>query len=104
MNEASTSKYRLTLIHEEDDWDIPWQHTSVIFSYAVNATLLDRKGLMDAGSESTTELGAGGRVVEWSTDVGVIRKEILNFGLYDEVMSNAIVTVAVMRIFGDTQK
>ena len=36
LNEAGTSKYHLVLIHREDDWDVPWQHTSMLFSHAVN--------------------------------------------------------------------
>lgn len=30
-NEANGEKYRLTLIHAEDDFDIPSHHTQVIF-------------------------------------------------------------------------
>jgi abhydrolase domain-containing protein 12 len=99
VNEAKNSKYHLTLIHAEDDWDVPWQHTFTVFSHAVNATLPDHKELIHIGPEPTTELGAAGRVVEWRTNVGVIREEILKFGLHDIIMSNPVITLAVMRIF-----
>lgn len=37
-NEANNQKYRLTLIHAEDDYDVPWHHTEIVFWHAVNAT------------------------------------------------------------------
>ena len=36
-NKANREKYQLTLIHAEDDYDIPSHHTKVIFWHAVNA-------------------------------------------------------------------
>ena len=92
VNEARENKYRLTFVHGEDDWDVPWQHTSSVFSHTVSAT-------SPGGSKSTTELGAAGRVVEWRTNVGIIREEILKFGLHDVIMSYPAITLAVMRIF-----
>jgi abhydrolase domain-containing protein 12 len=38
-NEANGEKYRLTLIHAKDDYDIPWHHTEFIFWHAVNAAV-----------------------------------------------------------------
>jgi abhydrolase domain-containing protein 12 len=37
-NEVNGKKYRLTLIHAEDDYDIPSHHTQTVFWHAVNAT------------------------------------------------------------------
>ncbi|OBT56665.1 hypothetical protein VE04_03823, partial [Pseudogymnoascus sp. 24MN13] len=37
-NEANGKRYRLTIIHAEDDYDIPWHHTPAIFWHAVNAS------------------------------------------------------------------
>jgi abhydrolase domain-containing protein 12 len=42
--------------------------------------------------------GPAGSVVEWKTDYGVIREEILKYGLHDVIMGNSIVTLAVMRM------
>ena len=101
-NEANGEKYRLTVIHAEDDWDIPWHHTPIVFWHAVNASTpggisydeLERKKL-----DSTVDLGAAGSVMEWKTDYGVIREEILKTGLHDVIMGYPIVTMAVMRSF-----
>lgn len=103
-NEANGVKYRLTLIHAEDDWDIPWHHTEVLFWHAVNATAQQKISYNDldklkAGSK--TDLGAAGSVMEWRTENGVIREEILKTGLHDVIMGNPVITMAVMRIFAN---
>lgn len=102
VNEAKKNKYRLTLIHAEDDWDVPWQHTSTLFWHAVNGSTpegISPEKLDEIRKKSTTDLGAAGKLIEWRTSVGVIREEILRFGLHDVIMGNPAVTLAVMRIF-----
>ncbi|KAL8815941.1 MAG: hypothetical protein Q9223_004976 [Gallowayella weberi] len=104
-NEENGEKYRLTLIHAEDDWDIPWHHTKIIFWSAVNATVahgISYEELDQKKMESKADLGAAGSVMEWQTGNGIIREEILKTGLHDVVMGNSVVTMAVMRIFGAT--
>lgn len=101
-NEANGEKYKLTLIHAEDDWDIPSHHTEVVFWHAVNATVargISYDELEEVKFKSRTDLGAAGSVMEWRTKNGVIREEILKTGLHDVVMGNAVITMAVMRIF-----
>ena len=101
-NEANREKYPLTLIHAEDDYDIPSHHTKVIFWQAVNATVLrgiTYNDLEEVKYNSNKDLGAGGSVVEWRTKNGVIREEILMTGLHDAVMSYPVITLAVMRMF-----
>ncbi|KAK4898275.1 hypothetical protein LTR27_004282 [Elasticomyces elasticus] len=99
--EASDSPYRLTLLHAEDDYDIPWTHTPVVFWHAVNATQergMTFKELDDEKAKIRTDLGAAGSVVEWKTSNGIIREEILKYGLHDVIMGNPIVTLAVLRM------
>ncbi|MCJ1402935.1 hypothetical protein MMC11_006156 [Xylographa trunciseda] len=101
FNEANGQKYRLTLIHAEDDYDIPSHHTQTVFWHAVNATIAGgiTYGELEAKkSKSKMDLGAAGSVVEWRTENGVIREEILETGLHDVVMGNPVITIAVMRI------
>lgn len=101
-NEANRERYRLTIIHAEDDYDIPWHHTELVFWHAVNATTsrgISYKELEELKVESKTNLGAAGSVMEWRTENGVIREEILKTGLHDVVMGNPVVTMAVMRTF-----
>ena len=101
-NEANGEHYQLTLIHAEDDYDIPWHHTEVLFWHAVNATVPQGIGhdeLNKVRSKSKTDLGGAGSVMEWRTKNGVIREEILKTGLHDVIMGNPVITVAVMRIY-----
>jgi abhydrolase domain-containing protein 12 len=101
-NEANGEKYRLTIIHAEDDYDIPWQHTPAIFWHAVNASVpagISSEDLEQRKLESRIDLGAAGSVMEWRTDNGVIREEILKTGLHDVIMGYPVITMAVMRCF-----
>jgi abhydrolase domain-containing protein 12 len=100
-NEANGEKYRLTLIHAEDDYDIPWHHTPTVFWHAVNATVpggISYDEFEEKKCKSKIDLGAAGSVMEWRTYNGIIREEILKYGLHDIVMGNPVVTIAVMRI------
>ncbi|KAK6359844.1 hypothetical protein TWF696_000977 [Orbilia brochopaga] len=100
-NEAHGRKYRLTLIHAQDDYDVPWTHTPVNFWWAVNATVPGGITYSELDVEKDgirQDLGAAGTVVEWRTANGVIREEILKHGLHDVVMGYPVVTMAVMRI------
>lgn len=102
MNEANREKYYLTLIHAEDDYDIPSHHTEVLFWHAVNATVpreITYADLEDMKYKSKKDLGAAGSVMEWRTENGVLREEILKTGLHDVVMGNPVITMAVMRMF-----
>jgi abhydrolase domain-containing protein 12 len=101
-NEVNEEKYRLTVIHAEDDYDIPWHHTQVVFWHAVNASVpagISYDELEQRKLDSKVDLGAAGSVMEWRTDHGVIREEILKTGLHDVVMGYPVVTMAVMRSF-----
>ena len=102
-NEANGKRYQLILIHAEDDYDIPWHHTEVLFWHAISATVprgIGYNELDKLRSKSKNDLGAAGSVMEWRTKKGVIREEILKTGLHDVVMGNPVITMAVMRIHG----
>ncbi|KAH8805365.1 Alpha/Beta hydrolase protein [Xylogone sp. PMI_703] len=102
-NEANGKKYQLTLIHAEDDDDVPWYHASIIFWHAVNASMPDGISYEDLElkrSESRVDLGAAGSFMEWRTDNGIVREEILKTGLHDVLMGYPAITMAVMRSFG----
>ncbi|KAK6542578.1 hypothetical protein TWF694_006525 [Orbilia ellipsospora] len=103
MNEANSQKYRLTIIHAQDDYDVPWTHTPQMFWRAVSGTGTVPRGLTFDEMESKKagirkDRGEGGTVVEWQTENGIIREEILKYGLHDVIMGNPIITLAVMRI------
>ncbi|KAL1894172.1 hypothetical protein Sste5346_005958 [Sporothrix stenoceras] len=101
-NERNEQDYRLTVIHAKDDYDIPWSHTPVVFWHAVNASVpagISHDELELIKLDSRRDLGAAGTVMEWKTDHGVIREEILETGLHDVIMGYPVVTMAVMRSF-----
>lgn len=102
-NEENGKKYRLTIIHAEDDWDIPWHHTEILFWHAVKASVpkeeMSYEDFVYMKPRLKFDLGAGGSVVEWRSEYGVIREEILKGGLHDVVMGWPVVSMAVMRIF-----
>jgi abhydrolase domain-containing protein 12 len=105
-NEANNTPYRITIIHAEDDYDVPWTHSQELFWYAVNATKatgVSREDLESARLHGKSDLGPAGTVMQWETEHGVIREEILKTGLHDVIMGNQIVTLAVMRILQSTE-
>ncbi|KAM5475149.1 putative acylglycerol lipase [Microsporum audouinii] len=99
--ESNNEKYRITLIHAEDDYDIPFHHTQSLFWSAVNATVPDgitHKELdLKKAAEKIDNIAAGS-VMEWRTENGVIREQILKTGLHDVIMGYPVISVEVMRI------
>lgn len=103
FNEKHGARYYLALIHAEDDYDIPWQHTHSLFHHLIEATSTNDSSDSDVASRSaalTVDHKAGGRIAEWNTNIGCIRQEIHKHGLHDAIMGSAVVTLAVSRIFG----
>ncbi|KAH9817393.1 alpha/beta-hydrolase [Teratosphaeria destructans] len=101
-SEANEKPYRITIIHAEDDYDIPWQHSAELLWHAVNASVpgaVTPDELDIRKEEMQVDLGSAGRVAEWRTSRGIVREEILKYGLHDVLMGNPIVTLAVMRLF-----
>ncbi|KAI5199722.1 alpha/beta-hydrolase [Aureobasidium subglaciale] len=102
-NEINGLRYRITVIHAEDDYDIPWTHTPQLFWRAVSATKptgISFEELELLKFKSRVDNGPAGSVAEWKTEHGVIREEILKYGLHDVIMGNPVVTLAVARILG----
>lgn len=98
------NKYDITLIHAEDDYDIPWMHSEVIFWHTVNATRdidssLSFEELEIEKDRRRVALGAGGWEVAWRSRGGVIREQIVKHGLHDRIMSYPVVSLAVARAF-----
>jgi abhydrolase domain-containing protein 12 len=100
-NKDNGIHYRITMVHAEDDYDIPWTHTPQLFWHAINGTKsmgISFEELELLKAKARVDNGPAGSVVEWKTDHGIIREEILKYGLHDVIMGNPIVTLAVMRM------
>ncbi|KAI2465001.1 alpha/beta-hydrolase [Annulohypoxylon bovei var. microspora] len=101
---GDSQKYHVTIIHAEDDYDIPWSHSEQVFWHAVNASLpegIEYEVLEREKEASRMVRGAGGWVVDRRTAKGVIREEIMQYGLHDRIMSYPVVSSAIMRAFGN---
>ncbi|KAI1264466.1 Alpha/Beta hydrolase protein [Xylariaceae sp. FL1019] len=94
--------YDITIIHAEDDYDIPWSHSDQLFWHAVNASTEEGiafEALEEEKYATRIDNGDGGWAVERRTERGVIREEIMKYGLHDRIMSYPVVSLAVMRAF-----
>lgn len=95
-------KYHITIIHAEDDYDIPWSHSDQLFWHAVSAARpggISYDELEEEKQQTRTVLGPAGWAVEHRTTKGIIREEIAKWGLHDRIMSYPIVSLAVLRAF-----
>ncbi|KAI1110886.1 Alpha/Beta hydrolase protein [Nemania sp. NC0429] len=95
-------RYDITIIHAEDDYDIPWSHSEQLFWHAANASTphgIAFDELEREKSASRVDNVAGGWTVERRTRRGVVREEIMKYGLHDRIMSYPVVSMAVMRAF-----
>lgn len=101
-NEVSSHQYRITLIHAEDDYDIPLHHTPTLLNHAASATSSHEIGQDDVAEWKSNQgqaIGHAGHEANWRTHHGVISEYLLKYGLHDVVMGAPIVTLAAMRIF-----
>jgi abhydrolase domain-containing protein 12 len=104
--ETERARYHITMIHAKDDYDIPWTHTEQLYWHAVNASLpqgIRYDELEQEKDKVRQPLGAGGWVVERATEQGVLREEIVEFGLHDRLMSYPVVSLAVWRAFNNSR-
>ena len=97
-------KYDITLIHAEDDFDIPWSHSDILFWHAANAMLespssLTFEELEKIKVKEKTPLGAGGWEMELKGKGGIVREQIVKHGFHDRIMSYPVVSLAISRIF-----
>lgn len=101
---ARRRKFDVTIIHAEDDYDIPWVHSDMVFWHAVNATRdggasLSFEELEVEKEKRKVALGAGGWELEWLAKSGIVREEIVKHGLHDRIMSYPVVSLAIVRAF-----
>ncbi|KAH8898912.1 abhydrolase domain-containing protein 12 [Thozetella sp. PMI_491] len=83
-------KYHITILHGQDDYDIPWAHSEQLYWHAVNATSSLGISYDELEKEKILvrkDLGAGGWSVTRQTEKGEITEMILKNGLHDVIMS-----------------
>ena len=109
--EQASKPYDITIIHAQDDWDIPWVHSETLFWHAIEASV-SKNGHESfdeirkrVNNESEKQSGAGSWIKERRTRRGLLRQDIVKYGLHDRIMSYPIVSLAVWRAFqSSTQK
>lgn len=102
---ARKERYYINIIHAEDDTDIPWSHSDILYWHAVNAS--SPSGIKFEDFEPKKEaskkpIGAGGWTVDWRTEDGIIREDIVKYGVHDKIMSYPVVSLAVLRAFASS--
>lgn len=97
------TKYDVTMIHAQDDYDIPWVHSDMLYWYGANATRpspVTFSELEKEKADARIELGDGGWAVESRSSSGALREHITKYGLHDRIMSYPVVSRAILRAFG----
>ncbi|KAI1865514.1 uncharacterized protein JN550_008271 [Neoarthrinium moseri] len=100
--EGNHSKYYIAILHAEDDYDVPWFHSELLFWQAVNAS--QSHGTSPEALDGKTQLtkiplGAAGWAMNQKTRRGAIKKHILKHGFHDKIMSYPIVSLEVLNAF-----
>lgn len=102
MSSDDNARYHITIIHAEDDYDIPWEHSDKLYWHAVNASSphgISYEELEEEKAASRSELQGGGWVVEQNSQKGSLREAISKWGLHDRIMSYPVVSMAVWKAF-----
>jgi abhydrolase domain-containing protein 12 len=104
-HDSRRNSYDITLIHAEDDWDMPWIHSEILFAHAIQAmhdnATFTKELFEEEKAKKKLPLGAGGWEVEWYGKNGVVREQIVKHGLHDRIMSYPVVSLAIARAFAN---
>ncbi|KAG5664250.1 hypothetical protein KAF25_007984 [Fusarium avenaceum] len=98
-------RYDITLLHAEDDTDIPMEHSIKLYREAIRAAedakdlAGDEEALLDSIGKAEKSRGEGGSLTIWPTKKGDIRLEILKYGVHDKIMSYPATGLAISRAF-----
>ena len=95
-----TRPYHITLIHAEDDITISCEHSNVLY-WRMTTTARDQKqtyeSFQDRKPDYINSLGQGGWTAEHRTSRGIIRQEMLRYGVHNKIMSYPVGGAAVLR-------
>ncbi|KAM0200442.1 hypothetical protein ACHAPQ_011983 [Fusarium lateritium] len=106
----SAERYDITLLHAEDDTDIPMEHSIKLYREAIRAaedakdSTGDEEALVDSIRKVEKRRGEGGSLTVWSTKKGDIRLEILKYGVHDKIMSYPATGLAISRAFASVSR
>ena len=95
-------RYHITLIHAQDDMNIPASHSDNLAWHAVDASIDMSTAKKESANEKDAkkvDLGDGGWSVEWTPRAGTIREERPRYGGHNKIKVYPIVGFAVSRAF-----
>ncbi|RGP60940.1 monoacylglycerol lipase abhd12 [Fusarium sporotrichioides] len=101
----SAERYDITLLHAQDDTDIPMEHSVKLYREAVRVAenvddlIEDEGALLHRTGKNEQSRGEGGSVTVCATSKGNIRLEILKYGVHDKIMSYPATGLAISRAF-----
>jgi abhydrolase domain-containing protein 12 len=102
----NSKNHRLALVHSEDDCDIPVAHSQQLFWHAVkasSATSVSFAELKKYKGRNKVDFGPGGWYVDWTTEKGSIRLQVLKHGQHDWQMTYPATALALVRAFRSRQ-
>lgn len=101
--EARKGRYHITMIHAEDDPDIPFSHTDQLFRLAVSASTsaktIDSQDWEHHKESTKTDLAGGGYAAKWQSAHGDITEILTKYGSHDRLMSYPVASLAVFEAF-----
>ncbi|KAI8722590.1 AB hydrolase-1 domain-containing protein [Fusarium sp. LHS14.1] len=103
-------RYDITLLHAEDDTDIPMENSIKLYREAVRVAeniknvTEDEGALLERIERLKESRGEGGSITVWPTRKGDIRLEILKYGVHDKIMSYPATGLAISRVFKSVGK
>lgn len=106
----SAERYDITLLHAEDDTDIPMEHSIKLYREAIRVAedakdLAGNEGaLVESIGKAEKRRGEGGSLTIWPTKKGDIRLEILKYGVHDKIVSYPATGLAISRAFASVSR
>jgi abhydrolase domain-containing protein 12 len=94
--------YHVEIFHSQDDPIVPWSFSDELFEHAVSAANIggmSRDEFEKRKAREIVDIGQGSWYVEWPTSNGLIRQEVLRYGVHDRTMMQPQIAMAVMRAF-----
>jgi len=94
--------YHIEIFHAQADPIVPWSLSNAFFEHAVSAASdseVEQVEFEKKKAKKVIDMGEGGWYVKWPTPKGLIRQEVLRYGVHDRIMMHPHIAIAVQRAF-----
>ena len=92
--------HHIEIFHAQDDLIDPCSFSNAFFEHAVSAASdaeVEQVEFEKKKASQVIDMGEGGWHVEWPTPRGLIRQELLRYGVHDRIMMHPQIAMAVQR-------